>query len=165
MSADSGTYAGFRVRVAAGAIDLTLLAFAAAVLSWLGIEIQAIDLGSRAELYDAVARLWREALLLPTVVLVVAAMTLSWARFLATPGQLLMGCRVLRRKRAASLNVFVALWRAVAMLMLAGPAAVPLLTMFLDRRRRAAHDWLSDSVVVVEDESRVSLDEWLSELG
>lgn len=165
MSTDTGTYARFRVRVAAGVIDLTLLAFVAAVISWLGIEIQAIDLDNRAELYDALARLWREVLPLPMLVLVLAAMTLSWARFLATPGQLLMGCRVLRRKRAVSLNVFIALWRAIATLMLAGPTAFPLLTMFFDRQRRAAHDWLSDSVVVVEDESRVSLDEWLSELG
>ncbi|HSS65069.1 MAG TPA: RDD family protein [Gammaproteobacteria bacterium] len=164
MKADSVTYARFGVRVAAGTIDLTLLALAVAVLSWLGIEIQAADLDSRAELYDAIARLWSEVLLVPVGVLMVAAMTLSWERFLATPGQLLMGCRVLRRGPAKSLNPFIALWRAVAMLMLAGPAAVPLLTMFFDRRRRAAHDWLSDCVVVVEDESQASLDEWLSEL-
>ncbi len=165
MRADSGAYARFGVRVAAGAIDLTLLAVAAAVLSWLAIEVQARDLESRAELYHSISQLWSEVLLVPAVVLVVAGMAFSWAQFLATPGQLLMGCRVVRRKRPVSLNLLVALWRAVVMLLLAGPTAVPLLTMFFDRRLRAAHDWLSDSVVVVEDESRVSLDEWLSELG
>ncbi len=92
-------------------------------------------------------------------------MALSWTRLLATPGQLLMGCRVLRRKRFDSLNLYLALWRAVATLLLAAPAGVPLLVMFLDPGRRAAHDWLSDSVVVEEDESRVPLDQWLSELG
>ena len=165
MKVDSCIYARFGVRVAAGAIDLTLLASAAAVLSWLGIELQTVDLDNRADLYQAVAGLWRGALLLPVLVLVVVAMALSWAKFLATPGQLLMGCRVVRRKRAESLNLFIALWRAMVLLMLAGPAAVPLLTMFVGRRRRAAHDWLSDSVVVAEDESRLSLDQWLSELG
>lgn len=165
MSADAGAYARFGVRVAAGAVDLTLLACVAAALTWLGLEFQAAAPESRAALFEAIVRLWRDALLLPVIALVVAGTALSWARFLATPGQLLMGCRVLRRRRAASLNVFVAGWRAVAMLVLAGPIALPLLTMFLDPRRRAAHDWLSDSVVMVEDESRVSLDEWLSRLG
>lgn len=164
MRASSDTYARLGVRVAAGAIDLTLLAVAAAVITWAGIEVQAAELNSRAELFDAISRLWRGVLLWATLVLVLAALTLSWTRFLATPGQLLMGCRVLRHRRATPLNLFLALWRAVAMLALAGPVALPLLTVFLDRHRRAAHDWISDAVVVVEDESRVPLDEWLSEL-
>jgi hypothetical protein len=165
VKVDSCIYARFGVRVASGAMDLALLTLAAGVLSWAGIEMQAADLDNRADLYQAIGRIWREALLLPVSVVVVIAMALSWMKFFATPGQLLMGCRIVRRKRAASLGPFIALWRAVVMLMLAGPTAFPLLTMFLDRRRWAAHDWLSDSVVVVEDESRLSLDEWLIELG
>lgn len=165
MTAGPVRYARLSVRIAAGVLDLTLLIFAAALLSWLGIEAQSQELDNRAELYSAVLTLWREALLLPVAALMIAALALCWWRILATPGQLLMGCRVLRRRRAAPLDPFVALWRALAMLALAGPAAVPLVTAFFDRRRRAAHDFLSDSVVVEEDESRVSLDEWLSRLG
>ena len=164
MSVDWDPYARFGVRVAAGVMDLVLLACAAAVLTWLGLEFQAAALENRSELFEAIVQLWRKALLFPVLVLVVAVMALCWARVCATPGQLLLGCRVLRRRGAASLNVFLALWRALAMLALAGPAAVPLLSMFFEPRRRAAHDWLSDSVVVVEDESRISLDEWLSRL-
>ncbi len=164
MSVAWDPYARFGVRVAAGVIDLVLLACAAAVLTWLGLEFQPEALENRSELYQAIMQLWRNALLVPVLVLGVAVMALCWTGVCATPGQLLLGCRVLRRRGAGSLNVFLALWRALAMLALAGPAAVPLISMFFDSRRRAAHDWLSDSVVVVEDESRISLAEWLSRL-
>jgi uncharacterized RDD family membrane protein YckC len=165
VKVDSCKYARFGVRVASGAVDLAVLGLTAAVLSWLGIEVQTLDLETRADLYQAIVRLWREALLAPVIILAAAAMAFSWMKFLATPGQLLMGCRVVRRKRNAPLSPPVALWRAACMLLLAAPTAIPLLTMFFDRQRRAAHDWLSDSTVVVEDESRPSLEEWLSELG
>lgn len=165
MKADSGIYAPFGVRVSSGAADVILLGLTAAVLSWLGIEVQTLDLETRADLCQAIAQLWREALLPPAIILAVAAMALSWMKFLATPGQLLMGCQVVRLNRHASLSPLIALWRAVIMIILAAPTAIPLLTMFFDPHRRAAHDWLSGSVVVVEDESRRSLDEWLSELG
>ncbi len=165
MSGNAQTPASFGLRVSSGAIDLSVLVLAALLLTWLAIEIQGADLKNRSELVQAVAKLWRDLLLVPTLILALAAMTLGWTRFKATPGQLLMGCRVLRRRRSDSLNPYLALWRAVATLLLAGPTGVPLLVMFLDPGRRAAHDWLSDSVVVEEDESQVPLDQWLSELG
>ncbi len=165
MSGHAQTPASFGLRVAAGAVDLSVLLLAALLLTWLAIEIQGAELKNRSELTQAVVELWRELLLAPTLILALAAMTLGWTRFKATPGQLLMGCRVLRRKRPDSLNPYLSLWRAVATLLLAAPTGVPMLLMFLDPGRRAAHDWLSDSVVVEEDESRVPLDQWLSELG
>ncbi len=165
MSGNAQTPASFGLRVSSGAIDLTVLVLAALLLTWLAIEIQGAELKDRSELIQAVIELWRDLLLVPTLILALLAMTLGWMRFSATPGQLLMGCRVLRRKRSDSLNPYLALWRAVATLLLAAPTGVPLLIMFLDPGRRAAHDWLSDSVVVEEDESRVPLDQWLSELG
>ncbi len=165
MNGNAETPASVGLRVAAGAIDLTVLLLAALLLTWLAIEIQGAELKNRSELIQAVAELWRKLLLVPTLILALAAMTLSWTRFKATPGQLLMGCRVLRRKRPDSLNPYLALWRAAATLLLAAPTGAPLLVMFLDPARRAAHDWLSDSRVVEEDESRVPLDQWLSELG
>lgn len=165
MKVDSCVYPRIGVRVASGAIDLILLGIAAAMLSWIGIEVQTVELETRADLLQAIERLWRETLLPPVLILAVVAMALGWMKFLATPGQLVLGCRVVRSKRKAALSPIIALWRAVIMLLLAGPIAVPLITMFFDRRRRAAHDFLSDSVVELEDESRRSLDEWLSELG
>lgn len=164
MSLDRDPYARVGVRVTAGFMDLVLLACAAAVLTWLGLEFQAAAPENRSELFQAIVQLWQNALFFPVALLVVALMALCWARVRATPGQLLLGCRVLRRRGAGSLNILLALWRAVAIFALAGPAAVPLLSMFFDPRRRAVHDWLSDSVVVIEDESRVPLDEWLSML-
>ena len=165
MSGNAQTPASFGLRVAAGAIDLSVLLLAALLLTWLAIEIQGAELKNRSELTQAVAALWRELLLAPTLILALAVMTLGWTRFKATPGQLLMGCRVLRRKRSDSLSPYLSLWRAVATLLLAAPTGVPLLLMFLDPGRRAAHDWLSGSEVVEEDEARVPLDQWLSELG
>lgn len=165
MSGKKKTPASFGLRVSAGAIDLTLLLLAALLLTWLGVEIQGAELKHRSDLIQASTELWRELLLVPTLILALAAMTLSWTRWLATPGQFLMGCRVLRHKRPDSLNPYFALWRAVAMLALAAPTGVPLLVMFIDPGRRAAHDWLSASVVVEEDESRVPLNQWLNELG
>ncbi|MDX1527326.1 MAG: RDD family protein [Gammaproteobacteria bacterium] len=165
MSGNAQTPASFGQRIGAGAIDLSVLLLAALLLTWIAIEIQGAELKSRSELSQAVVELWRGLLLVPTLVLALAAMTLGWTLFKATPGQLLMGCRVLRRKRTNSLNPYLSLWRAVATLLLAAPTGVPLLLMFLDPGRRAAHDWLSDSIVVEEDESRVPVDQWLSELG
>lgn len=160
MSAGAAAYARFGARLASGTIDLVLLLCAAAVLTWLGLEIGAAAIQDRVELLDAMARLWREGLLIPATVAVIAGMTLCWTFWCATPGQLLMGCRVLSL-RGMPLHPLVALWRSLALLATAGPAAVPLATMFVDRRRRGLHDWLSGAVVVMEDESEVSLDEWL----
>lgn len=164
MTGEPPDFARFGLRVAAGALDVTLFLCAAAVLTWLGLEIRAEPIGDRSALVDVVGRLWREALLLPVAILTIAAMAASWTWALATPGQMLMGCRVRRARADRPLNVLLAAWRSLLILALAGPAAVPLLTMFVDRRRRGLHDLLSDAVVVMEDESQVSLADWVRRL-
>ena len=164
MSSSDHRRARFGVRLGAGTVDLTLLALAAAVLTWLGVELHTDEISSRADLLGVIGQLWRDLLIIPFGVITVVGAALCWWRLLATPGQLLMGCRTRRFRRHAALNLPVALWRSVAMFALVGPLAVPLITLFVDRGRRAAHDWLSDSVVVMEDESRVLIEEWLSRL-
>jgi uncharacterized RDD family membrane protein YckC len=156
--------AGFWLRVAAGAIDIVLLATVVALLTWFGLTVADAMPENRPALVDAIAQLWRDALLLPTVLLVVIAMAICWSALRATPGQSLMGCRVARRRSGGPLNFFVALWRSLLLVASGGAVALPLLTMFFDPRRRGLHDWLSDSIVVVEDESSVCIDEWMKKL-
>ena len=84
MSGNAQTPASFGLRVAAGAIDLSVLLLAALLLTWLVIEIQGAELKNRSELTQAVVELWRELLLAPALFLALAAMTLGWTRFKAT---------------------------------------------------------------------------------
>ncbi len=164
MTAVAESPAGFRLRVAAGAIDIILLAIVAALVTWFGLTVADAMPENRPGLVDAMAQLWRDALLLPTVLCVVIAMAICWSGLRATPGQSLMGCRVAGRRNGGSLNVFVALWRSLLLVASGGVVALPLLTMFFDPRRRGLHDWLSGSIVVVEDESSVAIDEWMKKL-
>jgi len=116
VSVDWDPYARFGVRVAAGVMDLVLLACAAAVLTWLGLEFQAAALENRSELFEAIVQLWRKALLFPVLVLVVAVMALCWARVCATPGQLLLGsacCGVGARRRSTCSSHCGAPWRCL----------------------------------------------------
>ncbi len=164
MTAAPGCSAGFRLRVTAGAIDIILLAVVAALVTWVGLNVTGATPENRPALVDAMAHLWGDALLLPTVLCVVIAMAICWSGLRATPGQSLMGCRVTGRRSGGSLNFFVALWRSLLLVASGGAVALPLLTMFFDPRRRGLHDWLSNSIVVVEDESSICIDEWMKKL-
>ena len=164
MTTVAGSPAGFRLRVAAGAIDIILLAPVAALLTWFGLTVAGAMSENPPALADAMAQLWRDVLLLPTVLCVVIVTAVCWSGLRATPGQSLMGCRVVGRRGGGPLNFFVALWRSLLLVASGGAVALPLLTMFFDPRRRGLHDWLSGSIVVVEDESSVSIDEWMRKL-
>jgi len=103
---------------------------------------------------------------LPAFILVVAAsMALCGTVMMATPGQLLMGCRVGRAGDGQPLSRITALWRGFLLVLLGGTVGFPLITIFFDRDRHGIHDWLSFSMVRFEDESQISLGRWKEEIA
>lgn len=165
MSPSSDTYPGIRQRVTSGLIDLCILGVVAAIATWLGLAYQGPAPETGGQLMEEASRLWIGHLL-PVSVLVVTVFTaLCWSVMTATPGQLLMGYRVVRASDGRALNFLVALWRSVLIIFLGGAVGLPLVTAYFDRQRRGIHDWLSLSRVVYEDESRVGLDRWIEEIA
>jgi len=158
-------YPGIRRRIAAGLIDLCLLAVAISIVTWFGLVLQGPAPESSRELFDGISRLWLGVFMPVTLLVVLVLTAFFWTALMATPGQLLMGCRVARARNDRPLNLVVALWRSFLLVALGGPVAIPLISVFFDRRRRGIHDWLSSSVVVLEDESQIRLDEWMRKIA
>lgn len=165
MIASSERHPGIRQRVAAGLIDLCLLAVAAGIATWVGLALQGPAPGAVRELFEGISRLWSGNLVPVAMLVVLVSMALCWAVMAATPGQLLMGCRVGRAGDGRPLNLALALWRSLLLVLLGGAVALPLITVFFDRHRRGIHDWLSFSMVTFEDESRIGLDQWKDEIA
>lgn len=152
-------------RVASGSIDLCLLAVAAGIATWVGLALQGPAPETERELLEGISRLWLGKLLPAAMLVVLVSMAWCWAVMAGTPGQLLMGCRVGRAGDGRPLNLAVALWRSLLLILLGGAVALPLITLYFDRRRRGIHDWLSASEVTFEDESRVGIEQWKEEIG
>ena len=165
MTSSANTHPGIRQRVTSGLIDLCLLTVAVGITTWLGLAVQGPVPETGGELFERASRLWFGNLLPVTVLVVTLAMAFCWSLMTATPGQLLMGCRVVRVGNGRPLSFVVALWRGLVLVLLGGPVGLPLVTAFVDRRRRGIHDWLSFSVVTYEDESRIDLDQWIEEIA
>lgn len=160
MSRTMERYAGVRQRIACGAIDLCLLLLVLGIATWIGLALQGPAPATGEELVDGMSSLWSGNFLLGAASVALIALAFFWTLLSATPGQLLMGCRVVSAGSNRRLNVVLALWRGILLLALGGVVGVPLITMFFDRRRRGIHDLLSASTVNLEDESKVGLKEW-----
>lgn len=164
MTGAQERYASFWLRFASGLIDLSLLLTGVVIVTWLGLALSGPAPEDAAALHQGVIELWTGSLPAAVAVVVVAALTLCWLFALATPGGLLMGCQVTRVDSRRPLSLPMAIWRGCLLLVLGGPVAIPLLSIFFDHRRRAVHDWLSGSAVRLEDESKTSLEEWIDKI-
>ena len=138
-------YIGFPRRLAAVLLDLLLIVFLSSLTGWL-IMLQYPDaealIGSAS---DAV------------MLLAAPMIVLLWWRFQGTPGKLLLGIRIVDVRNGGRPR----LWQILLRLFGYGLSALPLGLGFLwivwDKRHQAWHDKLARTLVVEDDESRLSL--------
>jgi len=138
-------YAGFWRRLAAAALDLVLFASLLAPLLALayGTGYFAWRLAGPGWLaaYGALDVLVTKAL--PLVLLVVL-----WSRLGATPGKLLMGCRVVNAADGARPALRQAVVRALGYLVSALPLYLGFFWIGWDRRKQGFHDKMAGTLVV-----------------
>lgn len=155
-------YAGFWRRLGAVALDVLLLvpvivallqlAYGRAYWQWLGA-------GGEGGLYGA----WELfiAYLLPLVFTVSC-----WVWFAATPGKLLLGCRVVDARSLAPLGPGRALLRYLAYLVSYLPLFLGFAWIGWDRRKQGFHDKIARSVVIRSEGAELrSLEEIARRLG
>jgi uncharacterized RDD family membrane protein YckC len=149
LISDAPFYAGFWRRLGAWLLDIVLAgsAFVCALLVWSGIT-------GHAEPWDAPAT--------PALIAGCAAVFFLLGRCLdvwlqGTPGKHLMGCRVLDAHSGRNMSCRQSLWRGLAMLLAVLPAGLGLFRIGWNSRKQGLHDRLAGSVVILEDEARLSL--------
>lgn len=144
-SAPYTPYIGLPRRFAAVLLDMLLLSFLSSLIGWL-IMLEYPDAA-------AVSRAAGEVLLL----LCVPAITLLWWLFQGTPGKLLLGMRIVDARDGGPLRLWQVLARLLGYALSALPLGLGFIWMLRDKRRQGWHDKLARTVVVEDDESRLSL--------
>lgn len=96
--------------------------------------------------------------ILPFILLIV-----FWVRWGATPGKLLLDCRVVDAKTLQPLSLKQATIRALGYIISALPFYLGFVWIAFDKRKQGLHDKLAGSVVlqIIDDDSKVTLSEWL----
>lgn len=88
------------------------------------------------------------------------ALTLGcWMMLGGTPGKLLMGCELVDGRSGHRVSLGQALLRYLGYLLSALPLGLGFLWILWDRRKQGFHDKLAGTLVIREDERRLSLDE------
>jgi len=95
---------------------------------------------------------------LPFILLVI-----FWRRWQATPGKLLLDCRVVDAQTLQPLTLKQAIIRALGYIVSALPLYLGFVWMAWDKRKQGLHDKLAGSVViqVADDYSEITLPQWL----
>lgn len=90
-------------------------------------------------------------------------LALFWLRMGATPGKLLMDCRVVDAATLQPITPRQAIIRALGYIVSALPLYLGFVWMAIDKRKQGLHDKLAGTVVlhVIDDDSHISLEEWL----
>lgn len=135
--------AGFWRRAAALGVDALWLFAVAGTLSWVlfGVALPAGTAGLHPAARVGVPVIHE---LLPLLVLVV-----GWARYGATPGKVLLELRVVDARTGARPSPAQALVRALGYVVSAAPLGLGFAWAAIDRDRRALHDRLARTRVVV----------------
>jgi uncharacterized RDD family membrane protein YckC len=151
LNSTTPDYAGFWRRLGAWLLDIVLAwsAFVCVLLVWSGVT-------GHAQPWDR-----------PATPAVISATALGFfilgrcldAWVLGTPGKHLMGCLVIDARSGCSMSCRQSLWRGLAMLLAALPAGLGIFLIGWNRRRQGLHDRLASTVVILQDESRLSLAE------
>jgi len=76
-----------------------------------------------------------------------------------TPGKFLMGCQVIDARSGGRLHCRQSLWRGMALLLAALPAGLGVFLIGWDRNRQGLHDKLAGSLVTMENEAGIALQE------
>ncbi|MFP3874908.1 MAG: RDD family protein [Thiohalophilus sp.] len=105
--------------------------------------------------------------LLLTYVLPFVAVVAFWRTWQATPGKLLLDCRVVDARTLQPLSLRQAIIRALAYILSALPLYLGFVWAAFDKRKQALHDKLAGSVViqVIDDDSDITVQQWLERLS
>lgn len=100
--------------------------------------------------------------LLLTYLLPFALLVYCWRRWQATPGKILMDCRVVDARTLQPLSLRQAVIRALGYILSALPLYLGFVWAAFDKRKQALHDKLAGSLVirVNDDQSRVTVQHW-----
>ncbi|MDZ7803343.1 RDD family protein [Thiohalophilus sp.] len=120
---------------------------------WLGDSSQLASYGMTDLLITYVA---------PFVLVIVC-----WRRWQATPGKLLLDCRVVDARTHQPLSLRQAVIRALGYILSALPFYLGFVWAAIDKRKQALHDKLAGSVViqVIDDDSDINVAQWRERLG
>lgn len=155
-------YAGFWRRVAATLVDhLFFFAISALLLYFIEgpVYFQALLFTDDEGIETGAAGLLLEQL-------VPAIITIGmWLRFGATPGKFLFGCRVVDAQTRGSLSLRQALLRYVGYFVSLLPLGLGFIWIAIDKRRQGFHDKLAGTLVVIEDEAGLTLNQLQRKAG
>ncbi|NIR28012.1 MAG: RDD family protein [Gammaproteobacteria bacterium] len=152
---ESVSLAGAWRRIGCALIDCTSLMLGLLVLSYALFAV-----GILASPRDLFALLAGGPAALGALLAVLALAGIAcWTWMRGTPGQLLMGCQVVDAHSGRRLSVSCAALRCGGFALALLPAGLGVLWIAWDRRHQGWHDKIAGSLVVLEDESRLSLDE------
>lgn len=146
-------YAGFPRRLAAVLLDTVLALFLISIVSWV------LRLDAAAEVDLSVDTALSMALLLAPPLITV----LFWILFQGTPGKLLLGCHIVDAHSGERPHIWQLLLRLLGYALSAAPLGLGFFWMLWDRRRQGWHDKLAHTLVVLDDESRKSLEQLQAE--
>jgi len=138
-------YIGLPLRLAAVLLDVLLLSFLSSLIGWL-LMLQYPDAEA---LMDSAAKM--------LTLLAAPAIIVMWWYLQGTPGKLLLGCRIVDARSGGRPRLWQVLLRLLGYGVSALPAGLGFLWMIWDRRHQAWHDKLARTLVVEDDESRLSL--------
>lgn len=90
-----------------------------------------------------------------------------WRTWRATPGKLLLDCRVVDAVSLQPLSLRQAIIRALGYILSALPLYLGFVWAAIDKRKQTLHDKLAGSVViqVVDDDSDISVQQWRERLS
>ena len=105
--------------------------------------------------------------LLLTYVSPFVAVVAFWRTWQATPGKLLLDCRVVDARTLQPLGLRQAIIRALAYILSALPLYLGFVWAAFDKRKQALHDKVAGSVViqVIDDDSDITVQQWLERLS
>ncbi len=131
-------------RLAAALLDLLLLSLISSLVSWLIM----FEYPDAEAIIDSASRL--------LLLFAVPGTAALWWLFQGTPGKVLLGCRIVDAHDGGRPR----LWQVLVRLLGYGLSALPLglgfFWMIWDKRHQAWHDKLARTLVVEDDESRLS---------
>ncbi len=154
-SAVSGRYTHIWRRLAAALLDLTLLVATLGMIEWL---IQQIDLRNSDSTTAAA-----ETMTLPLLA-GIPVLLLFWLLFQASPGKLLLDCRIVDARDGSAPQPWQLLIRCLSYVLSAAPLGLGFLWILWDRRRQGWHDKLARTLVIDDDESQKSLTMLMTEV-
>lgn len=148
MSAKAYTpYIGLVRRAAALLLDLALLSFLSSLLGWILIQ----------QYPDAEAVMRSLSVMLTPLIL--PLLVLMWWRFQGAPGALLLGQRIVDARSGGRPQLWQVIVRLLGCVLAALPLGLGFLWMLWDTRRQGWHDKLAHTLVVEDDDSRLTLEQ------